>query len=205
MQVNMEVVWTDTEAYNGKEDKTASKRVPHHTKKDKDIIRKAIKHWRAIVWKCDFSTEGFSFYSLEAVMSDHILETLVSKCAKVCAANSIDSFLNWIPRKPEYIQDLTSILMGINDTIAARQEHKSASTEHHNEPQCGSGPEPTFSIVQYAPAPPTPTPARSSAKQPCLDSTGNTFFFSTPVFLNETTFGSIARFVKAIYRHLVRA
>lgn len=107
----MEVVWTDTEAHNGKEDKTASKRVPHHTKKDKDIIRKAIQHWRAIIWKHDFSTEGFSFYSLKAVMSDHILETLVSKCAKVCAADSIDSFLNWIPRKPEYIQDLTNILM----------------------------------------------------------------------------------------------
>ncbi|KAG0312308.1 hypothetical protein BG000_006276, partial [Podila horticola] len=57
-------------------------------------------------------------------MSDQVLKTLADKHAKVVVADSIDSFLNWDPPKREYIQELTDILMGVNETITARQEEK---------------------------------------------------------------------------------
>ncbi|KAK5821003.1 hypothetical protein F5H01DRAFT_365388 [Linnemannia elongata] len=116
------------EVYQDVEAKAAAKRVPRRTDEEKAVAKQAIESWRKAVWERDFSSRTFFFPTPQYVMSDQVLQALADKHAKVVAADSINSFLNWSPPKSEYIQELTAILMDINKTITDRQGEKDAST-----------------------------------------------------------------------------
>ncbi|KFH62152.1 hypothetical protein MVEG_11791 [Podila verticillata NRRL 6337] len=124
-QASMEIVYTGAEGYNDARVKAASKRVPRRTEEEKAIARQAIEDWRTAAWKRDFSSRAFAYPIPQFIMSDQVLKTLADKHAKVVAPDSISSFLNWDPPKCEYIQELTEIIMGVNETITARQGEKS--------------------------------------------------------------------------------
>ncbi|KAF8926893.1 hypothetical protein BGZ58_010832 [Dissophora ornata] len=115
-------------------------------------------------------------------MQEEVLKTLAAKCAKVVAADSIKSFLNWLPRRDEYLEDLTRILMEVNETITARRNKKLKSVVQKNArveraESSGSG----LSFVQYTPAPEL---AKSPSPQPfsdlAWDSSCATPLLSTP-------------------------
>ncbi|KAF9945828.1 hypothetical protein BGZ70_003541 [Mortierella alpina] len=81
----LEIDMTNPEAFDGAENKAASKRAPRLTAQDKEDARQAIDKWRTIVFKRDYldPSGAFSLYSEQAVISDKQRENLVSKCAKL--------------------------------------------------------------------------------------------------------------------------
>jgi len=128
-QKSVDIVCIDAEGYKAAETKaavtkTASKRGPPRTYEEKAFARRAIEDWRTMAWERDFSSRTFSFCSPEYLMSNQVLKTLADKHAKVLPTDSIDSFLNWGPPKPEYIQELMDVVMDINKSITAKQEEK---------------------------------------------------------------------------------
>ncbi|KAG0358971.1 hypothetical protein BGX24_005880, partial [Mortierella sp. AD032] len=123
-ETSAEFVYIDTDGHEDTEAKAAKKRVPRRTEEEKAIARRAIEDWRTSAWERDFSSRLFFFPTPQFIMSDQVLKTLADKHAKVVAADSIDSFLNWGPPDRKYIQELTDILMKINENITTGQREK---------------------------------------------------------------------------------
>ncbi|KAK5820997.1 P-loop containing nucleoside triphosphate hydrolase protein [Linnemannia elongata] len=167
---SVEIVCTNTEVYQDVEAKAAAKRVPRRTDEEKAVAKQAIESWRKAVWERDFSSRTFFFPTPQYVMSDQVLQALADKHAKVVAADSINSFLNWSPPKSEYIQELTAILMDINKTITDRQGEKSSSLKYRDCTPSRSTNQP------LTPSPRMPPPP----KKPRLHQDKFSFIYNTP-------------------------
>ncbi|KAF9136831.1 hypothetical protein BGX30_010830 [Mortierella sp. GBA39] len=202
-QKPVEIVRTDPEGYEDAKAKAANKRVPRRTEEKKAIARQAIEDWRTATWKRDFSLRTLFFRTPQFVMSDQVLKTLADEHAKVVAADSIKSFLNWGPPDRKYIQELTDILMDINKNIIAGQgEKRSSSNLTGDTPSLSTNsslisppvmpPRPkksrpqqdTYSFINRTPPSPltlsAPEQARSPSQQPSTNLTGSPPRSSTP-------------------------
>ncbi|KAK3841431.1 MAG: hypothetical protein J3R72DRAFT_422144 [Linnemannia gamsii] len=96
-------------------------------------------------------------------MSDQILKTLADKHAKVVAADSIDSFLNWGPPDRKYIQELTDVLMNINENITTGQGDKRSFSNHTGDTRSRSTNPPH---TPQTPPPQTPPPQTPPPQTP---------------------------------------
>ncbi|KAG0244131.1 ATP-dependent DNA helicase sgs1, partial [Mortierella polycephala] len=90
--------------------------VPKRTLAQKERAKAAVLEWRSRVFETDYAP-NWSYYTARSVMTENQVKVISENFAKIMAGETVQSIAKWWPRKEEYANELTNILIDLNNEI----------------------------------------------------------------------------------------
>ena len=90
--------------------------VPKRTLAQKERAKAAVLGWRSRLFEIEYAS-AWSYYTVRAVMTDDQVKVLSESFAKIMVGESVQSIANWAPWKEQHANELTNILIDLNNEI----------------------------------------------------------------------------------------